>query len=61
MKNSQILVAIDGSEPSMDAADCAISMTKLYPHAKLVALHVTFSDYEFAAYGSIPISMYSLT
>jgi nucleotide-binding universal stress UspA family protein len=36
----------------MDAADYAISMSKVCPHAKLVVLHVIFSDSEFAAYSS---------
>ena len=38
-KFSKILVAIDGSEPSMDAADYAILMAKRY-NSDLVALHV---------------------
>ena len=38
-KFSKILVAIDGSEPSMDAADYAILMAGRY-NSDLVALHV---------------------
>jgi nucleotide-binding universal stress UspA family protein len=38
-KFSKILVAIDGSEPSMEAADYAIVVAKQYD-AALVALHV---------------------
>ena len=38
-KFSKILVAIDGSEPSMEAADYAIVVAKKYD-AALVALHV---------------------
>jgi nucleotide-binding universal stress UspA family protein len=45
---SKILVAIDGSEPSMDAADYAISMAKNYD-AKIIAINVlsayTETDY----------------
>jgi nucleotide-binding universal stress UspA family protein len=40
---SKILVAIDGSEASMDAADYAISMSKVYD-AELYALHVIRAD-----------------
>lgn len=38
-KFSKILVAIDGSEPSMDAADYAILMARIY-NSSLTALHV---------------------
>ena len=40
---SKILVAIDGSDASMDAADYAISMSKVYD-AELYALHVIRAD-----------------
>ncbi len=36
---TKILVAIDGSEPSMAAADCAISVAKNY-ESRLIALYV---------------------
>jgi nucleotide-binding universal stress UspA family protein len=39
---SRILVLLDGSEPSMDAADYALSIAKEY-NAKLTALHVVNS------------------
>jgi nucleotide-binding universal stress UspA family protein len=42
-KFSKILVAIDGSEASMDAADYAISLSREY-NAELYALHVIHSD-----------------
>jgi nucleotide-binding universal stress UspA family protein len=38
-KFSKILVAIDGSEPSMDAADYAILMARIY-NSSMTALHV---------------------
>jgi nucleotide-binding universal stress UspA family protein len=38
-KFSKILVAIDGSEPSMDAADYAILMARIYD-SSMTALHV---------------------
>jgi len=41
-KFSKILVAIDGSEPSTTASDCAISMAKKYD-SELIALHVMLS------------------
>jgi nucleotide-binding universal stress UspA family protein len=48
---SKILVAIDGSEPSMDAADYAITMCKQY-NAVLYVLHVIRADIDiFGAYG----------
>jgi nucleotide-binding universal stress UspA family protein len=47
---SKILIAVDGSKPSFDALDSAISMARLY-NAKLIALYVILSDSEFA-YGS---------
>ena len=40
---SKILAAIDGSDASMDAADYAISMSKVYD-AELYALHVIRAD-----------------
>ena len=40
---SKILVAIDGSNASMDAADYAISISKKY-NAELYALHVIRAD-----------------
>ena len=40
---SKILVAIDGSDASMDAADYAISISKKY-NAELYALHVIRAD-----------------
>lgn len=40
---SKILVAIDGSDESMDAADQAISISKEY-NAELYALHVIHAD-----------------
>jgi nucleotide-binding universal stress UspA family protein len=40
---SKILVAIDGSEESMDAVDYAISLSKEY-NAELYALHVIRAD-----------------
>ena len=40
---SKILVAIDGSDESMDAADQAISLSKEY-NAELYALHVIRAD-----------------
>lgn len=42
-KFSKILVAIDGSEASMDAADYAIQMAREY-NSELIALHVILSD-----------------
>ena len=42
-KFSKILVAIDDSEPSMDAADYAISLSQEY-NAEIYALHVIHSD-----------------
>ena len=41
VKFSKILVAIDGSKPSMDAADYAISMANKN-NSLLIALHVFF-------------------
>jgi nucleotide-binding universal stress UspA family protein len=46
-KFSKILVAIDGSESSMDAADYAISITKK-ASAPLIALHVVYSPTGYA-------------
>lgn len=48
---SRILVAVDGSETSMDAADCAIAMARMY-NAQLTALtvsHISLSSYGLAA------------
>ena len=42
-KFSKVLVAVDGSEYSMNAAECAISITKEYG-SQLIALHVITSD-----------------
>src|SRR5437870_118414 len=42
-KFSKILVAIDGSKASMDAADYAIQMARKY-NSELIALHVIISD-----------------
>lgn len=42
-KFSKILVAIDGSEASMDAADYAIQMAREY-NSEIIALHVILSD-----------------
>jgi Universal stress protein UspA and related nucleotide-binding proteins len=41
---SKLLVAIDGSDPSMDAADYAISISKQYNAEFLYALHVIRAD-----------------
>jgi len=41
---SKILVAIDGSDASMDAAEYAISLSKEYNNAELYALHVIRAD-----------------
>ena len=40
---SRILVGIDGSEESMEAAEYAVSITKLYD-AELIAINVLTSD-----------------
>ena len=42
-KFSKVLVAVDGSEYSMNAAEYAISITKEYS-SQLIALHVITSD-----------------
>ena len=42
-KFSKVLVAVDGSEYSMNAAEYAISITKEYD-SQLIALHVITSD-----------------
>jgi nucleotide-binding universal stress UspA family protein len=42
-KFSKILVAVDGSQASMDAADQAIEMASKYS-SELIALHVILSD-----------------
>ena len=41
---SKILIAIDGSDSSMDAADYAISLSKEFNNAELYALHVIRAD-----------------
>ena len=48
---SKILVAIDGSEQSLNAADIAISIARKY-EAKLMALYVFYSQlgYAYASY-----------
>ena len=43
-KFTKILVAIDGSEQSMHAADYAIAMAKKEDNSKIIALHVLFSQ-----------------
>ena len=48
---SKILVAVDGSEPSMLAADCAMEMAKKH-NAQLIALtvaHIPLSSYGFGS------------
>ena len=50
-KFSKILVAVDGSEQSMRAADYAIELAKKY-HAELIALtvsHIPLSSYGFGS------------
>jgi nucleotide-binding universal stress UspA family protein len=42
-KFSKILIAVDGSEASMDAADYAIEIARKYD-SELIALHVILSD-----------------
>ena len=42
-KYSKILVAVDGSEASMDAADYALEMARIY-NSELIALHVILSS-----------------
>lgn len=42
-KFSKILVAVDGSEASMDAADYATELARKY-NSELIALHVILSD-----------------
>ena len=42
-KFSKILVAVDGSQASMDAADQAIEIARKY-NSELIALHVILSD-----------------
>ena len=42
-KFSKILVAVDGSQASMDAADQAIEMASKY-NSEIIALHVILSD-----------------
>jgi len=44
-KFSKILVAVDGSESSMDAADFAISIAEKEGNASLIALHIIQSTY----------------
>ena len=49
---SRLLVLVDGSQPSFNAADCAISLAKKERHSNnpqiLVALHVVFSRLGYA-------------
>jgi nucleotide-binding universal stress UspA family protein len=49
---SKLLVLVDGSQPSIDAADCAISLAKKERHSDnpqiLIALHVVFSRLGYA-------------
>ena len=48
-KFSKILISVDGSEQSMDAADYAIVMAKKEDNnAQLIALHVLFSQTGYA-------------
>ena len=50
-KFSKILVAVDGSEPSMLAANCAIDVAKKH-NAQLIALtvsHIPLSSYGFGS------------
>jgi nucleotide-binding universal stress UspA family protein len=47
-KFSKILVAIDGSEPSMDAAYYAVAIAKKEDTSELIALHVVFSQIGYA-------------
>jgi nucleotide-binding universal stress UspA family protein len=47
-KFTKILVAIDGSEQSMHAADYAIAMAKKEDNSKIIALHVLFSQTGYA-------------
>ena len=57
---SKILVAVDGSEPPMDAADCAICIAKNYD-AKIIAINV-LSAYNETDYYSEGIGKeYALT
>ena len=54
----KILVAIDGSDPSMDAADYAISISKEY-NAELYSLYVIRADVDL--FGVHPNSEYTAT
>jgi nucleotide-binding universal stress UspA family protein len=49
---SKLLVLVDGSQPSINAADCAISLAKKERHSDnpqiLIALHVVFSRLGYA-------------
>jgi nucleotide-binding universal stress UspA family protein len=48
-KFSKILLTVDGSEQSMNAADYALAMAKKQDnHAQLIALHVLFSQTGYA-------------
>jgi nucleotide-binding universal stress UspA family protein len=47
-KFSKILVAIDGSQPSMDAAYYAVAIAKKEDTSELIALHVVFSQIGYA-------------
>jgi len=51
VKFSKILIAADGSEASMDAADYAILTARKY-NSELIALHVILSD--VTLFGSVP-------
>jgi nucleotide-binding universal stress UspA family protein len=52
-KFSKILVGIDGSEYSMNAADHAISLTRAYG-SELIALNVNTSDVDITASADSP-------
>ena len=49
---SKVLILVDGSQPSINAADCAISLAKKESHNNnrqiLIALHVVFSRLGYA-------------
>lgn len=47
-KYCKILVAVDGSDSSIDAAECAVAMAKKVNGAELIALHVISSSAEYA-------------
>jgi len=52
-KFSKVLVAVDGSEYSMNAAEYAISITRQYG-SQLIALHVITSDVSTVASAFLP-------